>query len=85
MANPEDRRGRPEPNADPVEAARASIERYLNQLAAGTHARGDLEDEFVRHVVRFSVRMGISEEAWIAIGVPERVLERSGYGRRLID
>ena len=57
---------------------REAASRYLQELDAGGLVHPEIEDAFIRSVVRYSVRLGLSADAWRSIGVPPHVLRSAG-------
>lgn len=56
----------------------AAVARYLEQLDSGVPPCGDVVDEFVENALRYSIRNGISTNAWRIYGVPANLLKQSG-------
>lgn len=69
----------PDLEADPTARAFAAVDRYLSALGMGQEPVGDLEGEFVENVLRFSVRFGVSAEAWLEAGAAASTLRRAGF------
>ena len=61
-----------------VDADREATMRYLEQLDSGQLVHPEIEDAFIRSVVRYSVRLGLSTDAWLSVGVPAHVLRLAG-------
>ena len=61
-----------------VDVDREATTRYLEELDAGRLVHPEIEDAFVRSVVRYSVRLGLSTDAWLSVGVPPHVLRMAG-------
>lgn len=61
-----------------VDADREATMRYLEELDSGQLVHPEIEDAFIRSVVRYSVRLGLSTDAWRSVGVPTHVLRLAG-------
>ena len=61
-----------------VDPHREATTRYLEELDSGQLVHPEIEDAFVRSVVRYSIRLGLSADAWRQVGVPEHVLRMAG-------
>ena len=57
---------------------REATTRYLEELEAGGVVHPEIEDAFIRSVARYSVRLGLSADAWRSLGVPQHVLRLAG-------
>ncbi len=57
---------------------REATMRYLEELDSGQLVHPEIEDAFIRSVVRYSVRLGLSADAWRSVGVPGHVLRMAG-------
>ena len=57
---------------------REATVRYLDELDSGRLVHPEIEDAFIRSVVRYSVRLGLSTDAWLSVGVPAHVLRLAG-------
>ena len=57
---------------------REAATRYLEELESGQIVHPEIEDAFIRSVARYSVRLGLSTDAWRSLGVPKHVLRLAG-------
>ena len=57
---------------------REAASRYVEQLDTSVNPHPEIEDAFIRSVVRYSVKLGLSADAWRSIGVPNHVLRAAG-------
>lgn len=57
---------------------REAASRYIEYLDSGRDPHPEIEDAFIRSVVRYSIRLGISADAWRSLGVPDHVLRAAG-------
>ena len=72
------RRSSPLERTYPLDPDREATSRYLEELGTTITPHPEIEDAFIRSVVRYSVKMGISSDGWRSIGVPSRVLRAAG-------
>ncbi|MEO0492458.1 MAG: hypothetical protein AAF081_03490, partial [Actinomycetota bacterium] len=49
-----------------VDVDREATMRYLEELETGQLVHPEIEDAFIRSVVRYSVRLGLSTDAWLS-------------------
>lgn len=61
-----------------IDVDREATTRYLETLDAGQVVHPEIEDAFIRSVARYSVRLGLTTDAWRSLGVPKHVLRLAG-------
>lgn len=72
------RRSSPFERTCQLDPDREAAARYVEELDATVAPHPEIEDAFIRSVVRYSVRLGITADAWRSIGVPKHVLRAAG-------
>ncbi|MEM9203537.1 MAG: hypothetical protein AAGC53_17995 [Actinomycetota bacterium] len=61
-----------------IDVDREATTRYLEELESGQIVHPEIEDAFIRSVVRYSIRLGLTADAWRSLGVPKHVLRMAG-------
>ena len=61
-----------------IDADREATTRYLEELESGQVVHPEIEDAFIRSAARYSLRLGITADAWRSLGVPKHVLRSAG-------
>ena len=61
-----------------VDTDREATTRYLEELESGPVVHPEIEDAFIRSAARYSLRLGVTADAWRAMGVPKHVLRLAG-------
>lgn len=72
------RRASPLERPHHIDPDREATSRYLEELDRTVSPHPEIEDAFIRSVVRYSVKLGVTADAWRAIGVPDHVLRAAG-------